>query len=128
MHVKHSKTANENTTISAISFVICLHACIPSFFTLLKKYSEFFLKKTPPPPPKPTPPKTPKHKVRIIWILCSCCYVFYINKTLLQSLCCIVGQKHLRMSLAALICLQPYAIIYKVAVYNGIKVTDVSHS
>lgn len=63
----------------------------------------------------------------MIWILCSCCYAFYFNKTLLQILCCAVRQKHLRMTLTAPIHLQPYATVHKVAVYNGIKVTDVSH-
>lgn len=45
MHVKHSKTARENTAVGAIIFVICLYASITSSFILLKKCSAFFLKK-----------------------------------------------------------------------------------
>jgi len=120
MHIKHSKTYNENI-ISAIIFVICLEASINSFFILLKKHSAIFFKKK-----KTT--TTPNHKVRVIGILCRCCYAFYINKALFQSLCCAVGQKPWRMTLAALIRHQPRTAILQVAVENGINVTDVSHS
>lgn len=81
MHVKHGKTANENTLTSAIIFVICLYTGIMSFFILHEKHSAFFLswknkqikpnqnrQNTPPNQTKQNP-----HKLRIISISCRCC-------------------------------------------------------